>query len=1540
MAWRRRALRSVAILAVLVIGLLLMAAVVSQTPWFRDRLRRLAMRQAEQVIEGQLVIGSVEGSLWSGLTLRDISVVQDGSPVVTVARAEATYGVREVMSDGRVIKSLHLEQPVVHAVRTPAGWNMTRLLKPRPPSDPNKPRATFTLPDISITSGLVTIDEVGVPATAGLPRRIEGITFDGAVASSPRELSVDVRRLTFRTAQPDLDLQSLAGRLVSIPTGWRFDSLDIQTGESALTLDGTLTRKRPDAAWAYDLDLTGRPLSLPEIGRFVPAAALPLHPHLSVGLTGTIEHLAVDLEVERSEAGQARGRLAIDATAPDRALEGRLTTTDLNLAPILRSKEAQGQITGEATFALRFPSASAGFPVDGTFAFSGPRASAYGYEASDVRAKGRLDGRRIVLDAAADAYGGRATAEGTIARPGQGQPELSLDLSGRVADVDLRRLPASLRVPALDTSLTGTYHATGPLSAVKAEATLGASAVEGAKIGEGTTVRFARTPAGFTFGAAGTVAGLDLQRLGTALDVKALTAPRFAGVVNGAFDVDGAQRGRAGLLVHATGTLTDTAVLGGRLPEVAFDATLEGQRLELMARGQVAGFDLATLSGVPALTGNITGTIDTRVSVPNLQQVSADTVAVQGTFSLEQPTLLKVPFGTVTAQVALANGVADIGQLEARGDGFTLTGHGRLGIGPGDVSDFSYRLQADSLVQPAKVADLPITGAATTEGRVTGTREEFLVTGALAGDQIAYGDTATVGVVNAQYAVRLPDFDADRLDVQATLDGQTVQVAGQTLTALSGTVGYVPEMLRFDVTGMDGLRTLAARGTLALLEQRQHLTLDRLAVQRNGVQWALAPGTTARVEITSEQATIGQLQLANGAQRAEVEGTVGLQPEAESSLRVQASGVQVSDALVLAAQEFDGDGTLNLSATIGGTRERPVADVQLELTDARVRNIPVERVSGRVTFDGTLATVDMRLQKDANSVLTANGIVPKTLFGPKPEPAGDEHVPPTPGDRLDVAITSTPLDLALAEGLTPYVQKLGGQAQVDLRLTNSGRDPHVEGALFVTNGTLLVPATGVTYQQLDAILTFDEERVVISEMGVQTTSGDLLTVEGELGLRREQARTVKLRMKGEDFRVLDNEFGVMDLDTELVISGTLVAPAVEGTIAVSEGRLELDEILPRVSTNTYATTAEYQGIPTDALAGPVVPNIMGEEENQAKPPVSDDATARAQAAVQSNQQGVAVVPAPDQPAAITTQAQAPSPAGPEAPARPATPGAPIGRAADAGEAPSADVFANTALNIQVRIPDNLVLRGQDIEAARASIGDVNATLGGDFRVTKTAGNPVVLLGVVNTVRGTYSYQGRQFDIARDGQVIFRGGTEIDPRLDITAERVIQGVEARVRITGTAQRPELSLSSNPPLDQGDILALIIFNQPLNQLGTGQQNSLAQRAGGIAAGFVVSPLAEALGSSLDLDQFEVQTTDPSGRVNPAVVIGQQVSQDMFVRFRQQFGNQQVSQFLLEYRIADFLRLQGNVAEGDGLSAGNRSLTQRIERYGADLVFFFSF
>ena len=98
------------------------------------------------------------------------------------------------------------------------------------------------------------------------------------------------------------------------------------------------------------------------------------------------------------------------------------------------------------------------------------------------------------------------------------------------------------------------------------------------------------------------------------------------------------------------------------------------------------------------------------------------------------------------------------------------------------------------------------------------------------------------------------------------------------------------------------------------------------------------------------------------------------------------------------------------------------------------------------------------------------------------------------------------------------------------------------------------------------------------------------------------------------------------------------------------------------------------------------------------------------------------------------------------------------------------------------------IKASDLRTPGAPIGlgALNVTLGGDLRATKAPGEQIVLVGAVNTVRGTYDFQGRRFEILRDGTVRFDGEplNELNPILDIRTQRLIQGVEARVNVRGT------------------------------------------------------------------------------------------------------------------------------------------------------------
>ena len=108
---------------------------------------------------------------------------------------------------------------------------------------------------------------------------------------------------------------------------------------------------------------------------------------------------------------------------------------------------------------------------------------------------------------------------------------------------------------------------------------------------------------------------------------------------------------------------------------------------------------------------------------------------------------------------------------------------------------------------------------------------------------------------------------------------------------------------------------------------------------------------------------------------------------------------------------------------------------------------------------------------------------------------------------------------------------------------------------------------------------------------------------------------------------------------------------------------------------------------------------------------------------------------------------------------------------------------------------------------------------------------------------------------------------------------------------------------PPLDEADILSLIVFNRSVNELGTGERASLAETAGGIASGFVASSLGRSIGKALDVDLFEITTSDPqTGETAGGVTLGKQVSDKAFVRFRQQFGQRSFTEFMLEYQLGD--------------------------------------
>jgi translocation and assembly module TamB len=259
-----------------------------------------------------------------------------------------------------------------------------------------------------------------------------------------------------------------------------------------------------------------------------------------------------------------------------------------------------------------------------------------------------------------------------------------------------------------------------------------------------------------------------------------------------------------------------------------------------------------------------------------------------------------------------------------------------------------------------------------------------------------------------------------------------------------------------------------------------------------------------------------------------------------------------------------------------------------------------------------------------------------------------------------------------------------------------------------------------------------------------------------------------------------------------------------------------------------------------------------------------------------------------------------------------------------------------ALDLTVDLPDNLVMRGRGLRVGQSAVGlgDMNVIAGGTVRVRKSPGEALDVVGDMEVIRGSYTFQGRRFEVQRGSQVRFRGGNPVDPALDVAAERDVSGIAATVHVRGSAKRPELALSSEPPLDEAEIMSLIVFGQPLGDLGSSQRTALAEQVGVMAAGAITTPIADSIAQALDLDLFEILAPSGSEQL-PVVSVGTQIGSRVYVAAKQEIGGESAS-VSFEYRFARFLRLVTSFAQG----ALQAHTLERNEAAGIDLLFVFRY
>ena len=1497
MALIRRTVHVVAWLGTFVVVLICLTFIASQTPWFRDWIRRAIVREAKQYLNGELTIGSLGGNLFFGATLSDVAVDVSGDRVVAVKSLEVDYSVIQLITAGLVIDRIVLTSPSIHVVRDDEGWNLGRLVKARRrEADREGPGRPLSLPSIVVTDGAVRIDDqMGSPSYT-LPQRIDDLDIRASFEYAPVHFTVTLEHLGLRASDPDLTLRQLSGGFAVRDDNFYFEHVAVHTDETSVKAEGVVEQylRTP----VLKVSSNGQ-LSLPELGRLLPVlAGYGLHPAYTVKADGPLDQLGLDLDV-KSEAGAVRGQLMTDFKKPDLRFAGAARLERLNIGPILKRPDTRSDITGDAAIDLTVRSEPAALPafdrLGGTFNFRGPRVAAFGYQGTNVVAAGSLKGPHITLAAArATAYGGGATARGVIVLPANARP-VSYDLQGSAREVDLRRLPPLMRAPYLETNLSVfDYHVRGKGTTVEGTATLDSSKIEGATIASGTTVEFQVGKGTLSYGGRGSLSGLNVHRLGKALEIAALDDPRYDGLVNGSFDVKGGGTTLKTMSLDVSGTVTDSNIMGMRTPQMKFKTTIGDVGLTAYANGAFEQLNPAVISGRKEFESNINGTVDGTFRLSDLTApITPASFGIDGRVTLGPSLVGGVQIAGADFDGRYADEVADLTCLQIKGPDVTVDASGRLALDRSSESSLKYHVDASDISEAGALAgQSELEGTVVLDGTITGNRTALATNGTLNGSGLGWKENRALDL-NSKYAVTIPDLDFAHAKVHAESRATLVRLAGTELNQITATTTYADKQFEFTTQIQEKTRELDATGSVVFHPDHQEIHLPTLALRTDGIEWRNSGTGDPAIQYRPGELTLRDIGLVREDQALDANGTVSFgEGKTTGSLSVRARNVDVAEVEKLLLVNRGLHGRLTADATITGHISAPAVDAHVEVRNGAFQNYKYESLVADVDYAGGRITLDAMLQQSPGVAITAKGVVPRTLF----ERTKGEHVAATPEDTIDLRIQTSALDLGLIQGFTTAVTNVSGGLQADIRIQGSGYDPHLSGFAEIRDGAFAVPRLGTSYSGLDTRIDLEEDLIRIRRFEILDENGEQLGVSGQLAVHSGQLGSVDIALDSQNFEIIDNELGDIGIGSALRITGELARPRLEGDVRIAAGRLEVDRIL-QLFYDPYSVEE--------------LPDVQSAERSAQAAGSAREATDRA---LTRAGQGVT---APED----------------------------LTRAVDEkGAAPTGGVFENVELDVRVRIPDNLVLRGRRLRPGgptRAAIGDINVTVGGDITVRKRAGGRPTYNGTITTVRGQYQFQGRQFELARGGTLRFTGEEELNPILDVTATRQIPdtGVEARVRVTGSVMQPELQLSSRPPLDESDILSLIVFNRPINELGTGERTSLAATAGGIATGFIATPLGESIGRALDLDLFEINTRAEGDTLGAELTVGQQIGDRTFLKLRQIFGDRTYTEFLLEYQIADFLRFVGSGAP-EASNAGNRIGQRRIERAGMNLIFFFSY
>jgi translocation and assembly module TamB len=232
------------------------------------------------------------------------------------------------------------------------------------------------------------------------------------------------------------------------------------------------------------------------------------------------------------------------------------------------------------------------------------------------------------------------------------------------------------------------------------------------------------------------------------------------------------------------------------------------------------------------------------------------------------------------------------------------------------------------------------------------------------------------------------------------------------------------------------------------------------------------------------------------------------------------------------------------------------------------------------------------------------------------------------------------------------------------------------------------------------------------------------------------------------------------------------------------------------------------------------------------------------------------------------------------------------------------------LAIKARAPDKVIVSGLGLSSEWSA----------DLAIAGQPGNPAIS-GQANMIRGDYEFAGRKFELSR-GVIRFAGEVPANPVLDIEANADTTGLNATIRVTGTALKPEIGFTSTPALPEDELLSRLLFGTSITRLSAPEALQLAAAVAALQSGGNGLNPINAVRRAAGLDRLRILPADPQTGQGTSIAAGKYVTRRLYAEIVT--DGQGYSATQVEFQVTRWLSLLSSIS-----TLGRQSANVRVSK-----------